>query len=127
MTKNASFSFPDEIYPKWQTFIQLCKREGTTASRRLTHYIIQYVGEHDPGNPQTTMPSYAPEGHITISQIVGRIRQQSLEYSRKRNNEIRMKIIEEFVRDSNIKPRERLNVSDGIVSWLKKQNVSVWK
>ena len=127
MTKNASFSFPDEDHPKWLQFIKICRREGTTASKRLTNYFVQYVGIHDPGNPQTIFDSFFPEGQITISKIVGRIRQQCLEYARSRNNEVQMKIIYNLVNESNIKKSERINVTEGIVSWLKNQEVKVWR
>ena len=96
-------------------------------TKRLTNYFVQYVGIHDPGNPQTTFDSYLPSGHITISQIVGRIRQECLEYARPRNNEIPMKIINELVNNSNIQRRERFNVSDGIANWLRNQKVRVWR
>ena len=127
MTKNASFSFPDEIQPIYEKLKKIAKREGKSASNILTDFMVQYVGIHDPGNPQTLLSSFAPNGHITITDIVGRLRQQCLEYARNRNNVIRMKIIKELVFNSNIKPRERYHVSEDIANWLKEYDVSVWK
>jgi hypothetical protein len=36
----------------WQDFRRICSTEGTSASNKLTDYIVDYVRLHEPGNPQ---------------------------------------------------------------------------
>ena len=39
---------------EWKEYRAICKREGTTASKKILAHIMQYVENHGPGNPQLT-------------------------------------------------------------------------
>ena len=49
----------------WKKFLSICRREGSSGSERLTEFVRRYVEVHGPGNPQTVMNSYAPDGSGT--------------------------------------------------------------
>jgi len=45
----------------WKKFRELCEKEGTSASQKIEEWVLQYVREHYPGNPQLTIPRFIPE------------------------------------------------------------------
>ena len=87
----------------WRKFLSICRWEGSSGSERLTEFIRRYVAVQGPGNPQTVMNSYAPDGSITRDNIEGRVRQLALEESRRLGRgEISYRRIMEFVKAEGI-------------------------
>jgi len=128
MTRYGSFSFPDDFIHTWKKFQSIAKREGKFSSEILRNFIFEYVDIHDPGNPQLRITSFSDDGVKTIEQIIGRIRQKCFEYAQRHpNNEIKLKILNEMIRESSI-PRNKIEpVRDRIVSWLNSHEVKVWR
>jgi hypothetical protein len=42
----------------WRRFKELCEREGSSMSEKLEEWILQYVREHWPGNPQLPLSKW---------------------------------------------------------------------
>jgi len=127
LTRYGSFSFPDDFIYTWKKFISIAKREGKSASNVLRDFVHEYVDVHDPGNPQLRITSFSPEGARTIEQIIGRIRQQCLEYSNRNNGEIKIRIIEELLKDSKIRGKQFQPIRERLAKWLSDQGVKVWR
>jgi len=51
----ASFYLGEPYKETWQEFRSICVREGTSASKRLVAYIVDYIEKHGDGNPQTLL------------------------------------------------------------------------
>jgi len=82
---------------------------------------------HEPGNPQTSIASYAPEGHTTITQIEGRLRLECLEYANKVGGQLPHRIINEFAKALVPRAKTRLAVIERVTIWLKEKEVKVWQ
>jgi len=112
----------------WRKFLLICRREGSSESEKLTEFIGRYVEVHAPGNPQTLMTSYAPNGGITKENVEGRVRQLALEESGKGAGEIRYRRILELVKAKGINGKAALAMADRTASWLfKAMKVKVWR
>ena len=83
---------------------------------------------HGPGNPQTVMNSYAPDGSVTRGNVEGRVRQLSLEESRRRGGEISYRRIMEFVKADGLQGKTAIAMTDRTSQWLYKvMKVRVWR
>jgi len=113
----------------WHKFLMICRREGSSGSEKLTEFIRRYVEVHSPGNPQTVMNSYTPDGSITRDNIEGRVRQLVLEESRKGvPGEVGYKRILEIVKSEGVQGKAAVAMTDRMVSWLyKAMKVKVWR
>ena len=112
----------------WRRFLSVCRREGSSGSERLTEYIRRYVEVHAPGNPQTVMNSYAPDGSVTRDNIEGRVRQLALEESRKRGGEIGYRRILELIKAEGVQGKVAVAMADRTAAWLHKaMKVRVWR
>ena len=107
----------------------MCRREGSSGSERLTEFIRRYVEVHAPGNPQTVMNSYAPDGSITRENVEGRVRQLALEESRRLGRgEISYRRIMEFVKAEGVLGKAAVAMADRTSTWLyKAMKVKVWR
>ena len=112
----------------WRKFLSVCRREGSSGSERLTGYIRRYVEVHAPGNPQTVMNSYAPDGSVTRENVEGRVRQLALEESRKRGGEIGYRSILELIKVEGVQGKVAGAMADRTATWLHKaMKVKVWR
>ena len=83
---------------------------------------------HGPGNPQTVMNSYAPDGSVTRGNVEGRVRQLALEESRRRGGEISYRRILEFVKAEGVQGKSAVAMSDRTTQWLNKvMKLKVWR
>jgi len=102
--------------------------DNRSGSERLTEFIRRYVEVHAPGNPQTVMNSYSPDGRITRDNIEGRIRQLALEESRRRGGEIRYRRIMNLVKAEEIRGKAAVAMTNRTAQWLyKAMKVKVWR
>jgi len=46
----------------WEKFLEICERDGQSASELIRIWVEGYVHRKDPGNPQRPITAYAP-GH----------------------------------------------------------------
>jgi hypothetical protein len=112
----------------WRRFLSICRREGSSGSERLTEFIRRYVEVHAPGNPQTVMNSYAPDGSVTRENVEGRVRQLALEESRKRGGELGYRRIIELVKSEGVQGKVAVAMADRTATWLHKaMKVKVWR
>ena len=118
----ASVYFGNNI-GAWKRFLLICRREGTTASKKIVSIVIDYVQEHDPGNPQTNLISYSEGGAITVAQIEGQVRQ--FFYNRDYPDIVSYPEVVNKVKSLKVKGREIVNMSKRIMDWLKGQGKKV--
>ena len=55
----GTFYLSDPYKDTWQEFRVICIREGTTASKKIVEFMVQYVMEHKKGNPQLLLEKFS--------------------------------------------------------------------
>jgi len=110
----------------WERFVYSCKRDGTTASTQLVGFMERFLITHEPGNPQTAITSYSPEGQITQAQVEGWVRQECLNYAKKVEHITEREIIE-ITRQKITSGGPLVAMVERVIIWLKKQGVEVWQ
>jgi hypothetical protein len=111
----------------WEDFQKICRREGSSASQKISEFIEEYVSRHGAGNPQLVLPSFAEDGQQTIAGIEGRIRQVFYEAGKKDSNGVVYQDIVRKVRDSKIPFGKVVFLSDKVAKWLSEKGVKVWR
>ena len=110
----------------WDRFMFSCKRDGTTASAQIVGFMERFLITHEPGNPQTAITSYSPEGQITQAQVEGWIRQECLERVNKVGHISEREIIE-FAREKITSGGHLVAMVERVIIWLKGKEVHVWQ
>ena len=102
----------------WEDFMRICKREGSSASEKLTGYVEQYVMVHAPGNPQTLIPSFAEDGAVTLENLEGRLRQQCVDHAGKYGY-IKLGDITRRGTDMGLSAKQAVAMTDRTQRWLR--------
>jgi hypothetical protein len=53
---------PDHFKATWRKFLEICERDGQSASELVRIWVEGYVQRKDPGNPQRPLTAWTP-GH----------------------------------------------------------------
>lgn len=54
----ARIYFRKDDKHRWEEFVKICQREGSSASKKLREFIQAYVQAHSHGNPQALLDGY---------------------------------------------------------------------
>ena len=122
----GNFSIPKEKQGLWKRFKFSCKRDGCSASSQIVGFMERFLITHEPGNPQTAITSYSPEGQITKTQIEGWVRQECLNYAKKVGHITEREIIE-ITRQKITSGGHLVAMVERVIIWLKAQKVEVWQ
>ena len=126
MSPQAIFYIKKAKENLWERFVYSCKRDGTTASTQLVSFMERFLITHEPGNPQTAMTSYSPEGQITQAQVEGWIRQECLNYTKKVGHISEREIIA-IARKKVTSGGHLVAMVERVIIWLKGKEVEVWQ
>ena len=102
----------------WMDFVRICRREGSSASEKLTGYVEQYVLVHAPGNPQTLIPSFAENGVVSLENLEGRLRQQCVDHAAKYRH-IKLSEITQKGTDMGLSVKQAKAMTDRTQRWLR--------
>lgn len=119
----------DEDKAAYDRFIKATERDGTSASKVFSEAMRDWMRVHEPGNPQTLLPSFSDTGHMTLANIEGRIRQMCIE---KNNNEgkqgINFNYIHDLVKElMKLSGKKSLIKTDEISQWLHEKSIKIWR
>ena len=109
----------------WPRFQEMCKREGTNASRKLRDYMLHELEVHGPGNPQERLTSYTDTGDITLLGVEGRIRQKAYDRAGLVGSITTLEI-KRLIRETDIPPEGVSSMGGRVTKWLRDQGVKVW-
>ena len=61
-SKDVKIYMPDHFKETWAKYLEICRRDGKTASAEIRLFVDGQVKRRDPGNPQRPITAYSP-GH----------------------------------------------------------------
>jgi len=117
---------PVEKEEMWTRFKKACERDGTTMSKVIVKKISEWMVTHEPGNPQTSINSFAEGGKATLAGIEGRVRQLCLERIN-RFGDMTMRDVRTIAKEEGIKGSHLKPFADRVETWLKEQGKKVWR
>ena len=122
--KKHQFYGPAYFASTWDKFLEICKRDGQSASRLLCIWIEGYVHRKDPGNPQRPLTAYSPGHEDEITRIEQDIFNKFLAIAELDNGHIRQgRILKELM--PALKGQQRVDASNKFIRRLIKAGVKV--
>lgn len=111
----------------WRKFLEICERDGVSASHLVRVWVEGYVARKDPGNPQRPLTAFV-EGHG--DELLAR-RSEMLkgfvELAARAYGEVNYGDIVDDLKASGWPGYNRAEVADSMAEELKKMGVKVWR
>jgi len=121
--KKHQFYGPAHFAPTWKKFLEICKRDGQSASSLLCIWIEGYVHRKDPGNPQRPLTAYSPGHKDDIKRTEQDVFNNLLALAEKNVGNVRwFSIIQAYI---HIKGQKRVDVANKMARRLIKAGVKV--
>jgi hypothetical protein len=115
-----------EFQATWKKFLEICQRDGQSASENLRVWVEGYVKRKDPGNPQRPLTAYAP-GHedeqaLGVQQAYARLRAYAEDNG---DNIPRSRILREL--GAHLAGKPKIDAADRMEQRLIEDGVKVWR
>jgi len=110
----------------WRKFLEICERDGVSASHLVRVWVEGYVARKDPGNPQRPITAFV-EGHedeikaawsSTLKDLIARAEHLG--------GELRYADVLQVLKDQGLKGRMLVTRADSMCESLKKIGVTIW-
>ena len=69
-SREVKIYVPDHFKETWAKYLEICRRDGRSASEEIRLFIKGQVKKRDPGNPQRPITAYSPghRDHVVLLQ-----------------------------------------------------------
>lgn len=117
---------PDHFKATWKKFLEICERDGQSASELVRIWVEGYVQRKDPGNPQRPLTAYAP-GHedeqaLRVQEAYARLKAHAAD----NGGEIRFRLILQEL-EPHFKGRLKITTAGELEQRLRGDGVKVWR
>ena len=117
---------PSHFKVTWKKFMEICERDGQSASELVRIWVEDYVERKDPGNPQRPLTAYAP-GHedeqaLRVQEAYARLRALA---AKSRDELDFARILAEL--EPHFKGRPRVVAAEKLARRLLGDGVKVWR
>ena len=110
----------------WDKYLEICKRDGTNASKEIREFIEGQVARRDPGNPQTTMESHIPGTEDALAKRRSDMLKDLLVMAERRDGELKYLDVVQVFREQRSLPGHRLvPLAKSMCEDLKKLGVTI--
>ena len=125
-SKEVKIYAPPHFKATWEKFIEICERDGQSASGLVRVWVEGYVERKDPGNPQRPITAWSP-GHEDEQalRLQGTYRRLA-DYAREHRGEIQHAEVLEAL-PSNQTPKQRLATAYKLERRLLGDGFKVWR
>lgn len=124
--KKVAIYAPPHFKATWRKFLEICERDGQSASELVRIWVEGYVQRKDPGNPQRPITAWAP-GHVDeqalrLQETYGRL----VAYARRNCGELRyVEILEELNPHFTGPPKGA--AAEKLARRLREDGIKVWR
>ena len=109
----------------WKRYLEICDRDGKSASREIRKFVEGQVARRDPGNPQRTLGTFV-EGHE--DEIAARrsdLVKELIKRAMLQGGELRYREVLEAFKDRPIPGWKKVTLTKSMVSDLEKLGVTI--
>ncbi|MBA7702355.1 hypothetical protein ES703_111119 [subsurface metagenome] len=110
----------------WKKFLEICERDGVSASHLIRVWVDGYVKRKDPGNPQRPLTAYVPGHEDALALNLPEILSKLELYASSQRNELDWSIINDELKPY-VHGAARMRATDNIIRELKKRGIKVWR
>lgn len=124
--KKYQFYGPTHFRATWAKFLDICKRDGHSASWLLRVWVEGYVHRKDPGNPQRPLTAYVPGHEDELALNLPEILSKLEAYASSQRNELDLSMIHDELRPY-LQGAARVPVAERISQELRSRGIRVWR
>lgn len=124
--KKYQFYGPAHFRATWAKFLNICKRDGQSASWLLRLWVEGYVHRKDPGNPQRPLTAYVPGHEDELALNLPEILRRLEAYASSRRNELDWSMILNELKPY-LQGAARVRVAERIYKELRIRGIKVWR
>jgi len=123
-SREVKIYIPEWFKPTWEEFLEICHRDGFSASEIIRDFIEEYVGRRAPGNPQRPLTAWIPGHKDEMALIRQSIIETLLEFARLHDDEVFWRDILHYV-PTHLKGRARIREAKLIANALRERGVKI--
>jgi len=123
--KKVAIYAPAHFKATWRKFLEICERDGVSASHLVRVWVEGYVQRKDPGNPQRPITAWAPGHDDQVSLEAQELYARLYEYVDRRGCDLTYKFIMNNLYDSGVPAVRRPGLADQLAMRLTKDDVRV--
>lgn len=125
-SKEVTIYAPLHFKATWKKFLEICERDGQSASELVRIWVEGYVQRKDPGNPQRPLTAYVPwhedEQALRVQEAYTRLRFLA---AKSRDELDFVRILTEL--EPHFKGRPKVAVAEKLEKRLRGDGVKVWR
>jgi len=124
-SKEVTIYAPPHFKATWKKFMEICERDGQSASELVRIWVTGYVERKDPGNPQRPLTAYAP-GHedeqaLRVQEVYARLKSHAAD----NRGEIHVRQIFREL-EPHFKGRLKVTTAGELEQRLREDGIKVW-
>jgi len=123
--KKVAIYAPPHFKATWRKFLEICERDGESASHLVRVWVEGYVQRKDPGNPQRPLTAWSPGHDDQLSLEAQELYRRLFVAADKRGGELPYKLIVNGLYETGIKPVRRPGLADQLATRLTEDGVRV--
>jgi len=110
----------------WKKFLEICERDGVSASHLIRVWVDGYVQRRDPGNPQRPLTAYVPGHEDELALNLPEILSKLEAYASIQSNGLSWSMISDELKPY-LQGAARMRAADRISQKLEKRGIKVWR
>ena len=114
---------PGHFKYTWEKYLEICDRDGTSASKEIRQFVEGQVSKRDPGNPQTTLGTYVDGHEDQVAAKRSDVVKELIERAQKQDGYVRYR--EVLARFMDVEGNKRVVLTKSMCEDLKKLGVRV--
>ena len=116
---------PSHFKPTWAKYLEICERDGRSASEEIRIFVEGQVRGRDPGNPQRPLTAWAPGYRDAEKRQEQDFFAWLTEYAENRRNEVPYRQIVDLLREMGVPPSRRPTLAGELATRLTEAGVRV--
>ena len=123
--KKVAIYAPPHFKATWRKFLEICERDGVSASHLVRVWVEGYVQRKDPGNPQRPITAWSPGHDDQLSLEVQELYRQLFFSADKRGGELPYKLIVNSLYGTGVPAVRRPGLANQLATRLSRDGVRI--
>jgi len=125
-SKEVTIYAPLHFKATWRKFLEICERDGQSASEFVRIWVEGYVQRKDPGNPQRPLTAWTPGHEDQEALVLQEVYAKLLRIAKDSGGELKyLRILGEL--SCHLRDKQLATAIDEMAWRLQKAGIKVWR
>ena len=125
--RKVSIYAPPRFKATWRKFLEICERDGQSASELIRIWVEGYVARKDPGNPQRPLTAWTPGHPDEEARQTQDLFAWLSEFAEERMGEVSYRDIIRVLREAGVPSTRVATIAKNLARMLSKAGVSIFR